>query len=42
MRKIVGTQVCLELPWDSSHDEEAVEWCVCVWVPQGVRILSML
>ena len=30
-RKIVGiwlTQVCLELPWDPSQDEKAVEWCV--------------
>ena len=24
------TQVCQELPWDFSQDEQAAKWCVCV------------
>ena len=26
-------QVCLEFPWDSFQDEQAIKWCVCVCLP---------
>ena len=28
------TQVCLELPWDSSQDEWAVKWCAWLIILQ--------
>ena len=36
------TQVCLEIPWDSSQDEQAIEWCVCYFMEMKPQISHII